>query len=91
MTSGADAPESDPQDWLLQGSNNCANGNPNWVTVDQRSNEVFVWRRYTRVFSVNDKTPFACFRLRILKNHGATTTQLAELELIGDAPIGPAQ
>jgi len=91
LTSGADAPESDPQDWLLQGANNCGTDNPIWVTVDQRSDEVFVWRRNTRAFSVNDHTPYGCFRLLVLKNHGGARTQLAELELIGDAPIGPAQ
>ena len=85
LTSAADAPENDPRDWLLQGSNNCASDSPDWVTIDQRSNEDFVWRRYTRVFSADNHTPYACYRLRIVDNHGGATTQLAEIELIGDA------
>jgi hypothetical protein len=89
LTSAADAPESDPRDWQLQGSNDCASDNPDWVTVDQRSDQDFAWRRYTRVFSTDNPAAYACYRVQVLKNHGGATTQLAEIELIGDAVSEP--
>jgi predicted alpha-1,2-mannosidase len=91
LTSAADAPERDPRDWQLQASNNCATDSALWVTIDRRSGEDFVWRRYTRVFSADNRTPYACYRLSIEANHGGDATQLAEIELIGDAPIESAQ
>ena len=87
LTSAGDSPDRDPRDWLLQGSNDCAA----WVTLDQRSNQDFRWRRFTRVFSTSRSTPYACYRLVIQANHGADTTQVSEIELIGQPPIESAQ
>ena len=86
VTSAGDSPQRDPKDWALQGSNDCSN----WVTLDNRANETFAWRQYTKVYKAYNATPYACYRLNIRANHGASTTQLSEIELIGDAPIAAA-
>jgi len=90
VTSAADSPESDPQNWELQGSEDCSSANAEWTTIDQRRNEAFIWRRYTRVFSASNHQPFACYRMNISQNHGGRVTQVAELELLGDAPLDAA-
>lgn len=82
LTSGAHSPESDPSDWRLEASDDCRN----WRLVDRRSNQLFTERRQTRVFAAVNYGPFACYRLVIERAQGATSTQLAEVELIPDAP-----
>ena len=86
VTSAGDSPERDPKDWTLKASNDCAN----WVTLDKRVNEDFSLRLQTKVFRAENTRPYPCYRLDIGANHGASTTQIAELELIGDAPIASA-
>lgn len=83
VTSAGDSPERDPKDWTLQGSDDCTR----WLTIDTRANEVFPWRNYTKAYLAKNTTPYACYRLAISGNHGAPVTQVAEIELIGDAPI----
>jgi predicted alpha-1,2-mannosidase len=83
VTSAGDTPERDPKDWALQASTDCVT----WVTIDKRVNEDFSLRNLTKVYLANNTTPYLCYRLDIGANHGAATTQIAELELIGsDSP-----
>jgi len=86
VTSAATSPEKDPKSWMLQGSQDCLT----WTTLDTRTNERFGWRSFTKVYASRNTTPFSCYRFAVTANGGAATTQVAELELIGDAPISTA-
>ena len=86
VTSAGDAPERDPKDWTLQASADCSS----WVNLDIQANQTFPWRQYAKVYPAKNATPYPCYRLNISANHGAGTTQLSEIELIGDAPIASA-
>jgi hypothetical protein len=78
LTSASDAPQRDPGDWTLSGSNDGAS----WVVLDQRRKQTFEWRRQTRVFAIAAAAPYRRYRLTIEHNHGAPMTQLAEVELL---------
>ncbi len=80
ITSANDAPERDPRDWRLLGSNGSG-----WTTLDIRSGEVFSNRFQKRSFSFINSTSYKIYRLDINSNFNppsANSTQLAELELI---------
>ncbi len=79
ITSANDAPERDPLNWTLQGS---SDGN-SWTTLDSRSNEDFPNRFQKRIFTFNNTTAYAYYRLNLSNNSG-TILQLAEIELFGD-------
>jgi type 1 glutamine amidotransferase len=82
MTSANDAPERDPQDWALQGSND----GTTWTDLDTRTGEDFPNRFQTREFTFENTTAYEFYRLDIRANAGSGLTQLAELELFaGDA------
>jgi hypothetical protein len=83
LTSGDDEPARDPKSWELQASND----GTSWTTLDARSDESFAFRRQTRVFAADNHTPYAYYRLEVVANAGAPLTQLAELELLGNAPV----
>jgi hypothetical protein len=83
LTSANDAPGRDPRDWTLKASND----GTNWLTLDTRTGGEFPWRFHTKVYSANNVTPYAYYRFEFTANHGEPYTQLAEIELIGEAPI----
>jgi hypothetical protein len=78
ITSGNDAPERDPKNWQLQGSNSGAI----WTTLDTRTNESFASRRLTKTYTVENTTPYLYYRLNITAVNGGTGTQFSEWELI---------
>lgn len=78
LTSANDAPQRDPLNWSLQGSND---GN-NWTTLDSRANEDFTTRKQTREFTFSNNAAFQYYRLNMSNNSG-TILQLAELEILG--------
>lgn len=83
ITSAADAPERDPRDWRLLASNN---GGTNWVTLDTRTNEVFLGRNNRLNYHVADTNAYNLYRLqvdRVFDPNLAVAVQLAELEFIG--------
>jgi predicted alpha-1,2-mannosidase len=79
LTSGAEA--GDPRSWRLEGSRD----GRTWAALDERHAEVFPWRRYTRAFAVRHPGRHSYYRLTVTENSGETTTNLAELELLGEA------
>lgn len=81
MTSASDAPERDPLNWALEGSNNGST----WSMIDQRTNEDFATRGLKRSFTVTNTTSYRFFRLSMTNNSG-TVFQLAELELLVPTP-----
>lgn len=77
ITSANDAPERDPRNWTLQGSNN----GTSWTTVDTRSAQTFSARFQRREFTVTTPGTYSFYRLNITANQSGTTLQLAELQL----------
>jgi hypothetical protein len=82
LTSANDAPERDPLDWTLEGSSTGAANS--WTVLDKRTNQGFVNRQQTRVFTANTAgTAYNYYRLTLSANHGDGATQLAEWRLFG--------
>lgn len=87
ITSGNDAPERDPKDWVLEGSNNGSD----WTSIDTRSGEVFTGRTQKRTFIFSNTKPFNYYRIT-LTTAGGSAFQAAEWELWGrklEVPAGP--
>ena len=80
ITSANDAPDRDPKNWTLQGSNDGVN----FTTLDTRTNEDFPSRFQKRTFSFTNTTGYNIYRLDISAvAFPSGTLQLAEIELIG--------
>lgn len=78
LTSGNDAPERDPRNWLFQGSNN----GTDWTTLDTRTGEIFLGRQLTRRFNLNTSDAYSYYRLLITANGGASLIQITEWKLV---------
>lgn len=78
ITSGNDAPERDPRNWTLQGSND---GN-NWTVIDTRSNESFSGRTETRTFNLASQANYSYYRWNISSINGANLIQVTEWRLL---------
>ena len=75
LTSGAR--RGDPASWLLEGSDDAQQ----WVTLDERRDELFRWRRQTRPFVLATPASHAHYRLRITATTARRAT-LAQWELL---------
>ncbi len=83
LTSANDAPERDPADWALLGSND---GGAAWVTLDTQTNQLFTARYQTLGFPIASPAAFNTYRLRIDSVADpaiAVAVQLAEIGLLG--------
>ena len=81
LTSGGDAPERDPKDFRVLGSNN----GTDWTTVDQRTGELFSGRGETRSFTLATPSPaFTYYRLEVqaVRDPSKNILQLAGWEPI---------
>ncbi|GLZ75584.1 alpha-1 2-mannosidase [Actinorhabdospora filicis] len=87
LTSANDAPERDPRDWTLQGSEDGAA----WVDLDRRAGEEFTERFQTKEYRYAGTTPYRHYRLDVTRNGGAGIVQLGELQLSNgdDTPPPP--
>ena len=83
ITSANNAPERDPLNWTLQGSNNGST----WTIIDTRSNEDFPKRSQTRTFYFNNNVGYTYYRLN-MSNNGGKFMQVAEIELYGNLTAG---
>ena len=87
LTSGNDAPERDPQNFNLQGSNDGVT----WTTLRAWSDQTFADRFEKKDFVFENKEAFSWYRLDITKNAGNVgLTQITEIELLGpnDTTLG---
>ena len=78
LVSGNDAPERDPLNWKLEGSND----DSNWTVLDTRSGIKFPLRKQLLTFEFNNNTSYQYYRMTI-QNNGSNLFQLAEWELWG--------
>ena len=84
LTSAADTPEADPKSWILSGSSD----NQIWVVLDSQENQTFAERKETKTYAVENEEEYKYYRLSIQSNHGATSTQFAELKFAASAFVG---
>jgi predicted alpha-1,2-mannosidase len=83
LTSGDNAPQADPKAWTLQGSDNGAT----WILVDERKNESFRLRNYTRSFRVAYPRAFKYYRFDFKANNGGDYIHLDEIELLQQSDL----
>ena len=76
ISSANDAPERDPYNWTLSGSNDGVN----WTVLDTRTGERFLSRHQTRYFFFNNTHAYSAYRFDIECRSG-TITQLSQIEL----------
>ena len=74
--------EDEPGSWVLEGSQD----GTAWTTVDTRTNEKFAWRLQTRAFSVATPGIYRSYRLSVTASRGASSTSIAEVQLLAKAP-----
>ncbi len=84
LTSANDAPERDPRDWQLQGSQD----GQSWTTLDTRTGETFTARFQRKEYRLANPTAYAHYRLNVTRIGGGSTLQLAGWEL-SDGRTGP--
>ncbi|WP_223167178.1 GH92 family glycosyl hydrolase [Nonomuraea sp. SYSU D8015] len=84
LTSAGDAPERDPRDWQLQGSQD----GQNWTTLDTRTGETFTSRLQRKEYRFSNATAYAHYRLNVTRVGSGSILQLAEWEL-SDGTTGP--
>jgi hypothetical protein len=63
MVSGDDAPERDPQDWTIQGSNDAST----WVILDTQTLQTFASRGLTKTYNFSNSISYAYYKLSITK------------------------
>jgi hypothetical protein len=80
LTSANDAPDRDPRDWTLKGSND----GTSWTVLDTRAGEPFAKRFQRRVFELPKPVQYTWYRLEVTRNHGNSISQLAELEFLNE-------
>jgi len=82
ITSANDAPERDPANWVLLGSND---GGATWATLDTQINQIFTGRYEPRAFPIANPAAYNLYRLRIdsvADPSTAIAVQLAEIQLL---------
>lgn len=84
ITSANDYPVRDPRDWKLLGS---TNGGKSWITLDQRTNQLFLERFETKNYLTTVQVPCTSFRLEVstVRDHrNANSVQIADIDLKGN-------
>ncbi|MGO1318339.1 MAG: discoidin domain-containing protein, partial [Cellulomonadaceae bacterium] len=85
LTSGNDAPERDPRDFTIEGSNNGST----WTVIDTRTNESFASRGLTKTYELDaPSAEYTQIRMRITRVDGTQNLQLAGWELFDSASSG---
>ena len=77
LTSANDAPERDPKDFRLEGSND----GTTWTTLDTRTNIDFPGRFATLTFDVTSPAAYGYYRLNVTAVHSGGIIQLADWDL----------
>lgn len=83
ITSANDAPNRDPKDWILMGSND---GGVTWDLVDIQFDQLWDERFQTREFAIENSTAYQMYKLDVSANNGDGLMGFAEMELIEVKP-----
>jgi len=78
MTSANDAPERDPKNWTLEGSDN----GTDWTILDTRTDQSFGSRFLTVKYTFSNQVAYKFYRLNISAVQNSTLFQLAEWRLL---------
>jgi hypothetical protein len=78
MTSANDAPERDPKNWTLEGSDN----GTDWTVLDTRTDQSFGSRFLTVKYTFSNQVAFKFYRLNVSAVRNSTLFQLAEWRLL---------
>ena len=78
LASGNDAPDRDPRDWQIQGSND----GENWEVLDERVDQTFSGRNLTREFYFENETGYTHYRFNVVNNNGGGLFQMSEWRLL---------
>lgn len=78
MTSGNDAPERDPENWVVEGSND----GEEWEEIDQRNGERFDSRRLSRTFLFHNNKSYKFYRFKMTKLLSGSNFQMSEFRLL---------
>lgn len=78
LTSGGDAPERDPKQVVLRGSNDGVN----WTKLDSLNNISFAARLQTLDFNIQTTEAYSIYRIEMIATSG-TMLQLSEIRLYG--------
>lgn len=77
ITSANDAPERDPKNWQLEGSNDAEA----WTILDTRTDQVFEQRFQTKAYAFNNSESYRYYRLVVTANQNSSLLQIGEWEL----------
>ncbi len=77
LTSGNDAPDRDPKNWTLYGSND----ETNWNALDTKIDQIFTERNQTVIYDFTSETSYKYYVLAITANNGGGLFQLSEWRL----------
>ncbi|GAA4036257.1 GH92 family glycosyl hydrolase [Allokutzneria multivorans] len=86
VSSANDAPERDPKNWKLQGSQD----GKAWSDVDVRSGQSFAKRFETKKFELTNTVAHKHLRFEITANNGGAATQFSEIQFAVKASSEPA-
>ncbi len=78
MTSGNDSESRDPKNWEILGSQD----GEHWEVLDTRADEVFTDRKQTRIFSFDNTTPYAYYRIHIISRVSSSSFQMSEFRML---------
>ncbi|MFB9909717.1 GH92 family glycosyl hydrolase [Allokutzneria oryzae] len=86
VSSANDAPERDPKNWKLQGSQD----GKAWSDLDVQSGQAFPKRFETKKYELANTAAHKHFRFDISANNGGAATQFSEIQLAVKASSEPA-
>ena len=89
LTSGGDAAERDPKNWVLTGSNDGAT----WTELDTQTNQTWADadRKVKKSFTIKTPGSYSYYRLDGIQNHSGGLIQLSDWDLVAaDDPNAPA-
>lgn len=78
ITSGNDAPERDPKNWTLEGSDN----GEDWKVIEKRNDASFSLRNKTSIYELDSEVSYQYYRLSINANAGSDLLQISEWRLL---------
>ena len=83
ITTANDAPNRDPKEWQLLGSND---GGKTWEKVDGKKDQKWFARFQKRLFKLQTPASYNAYRLEMKNSGNPDTSQVGELEFLAEKP-----